>query len=825
MGKTQYSKPLVVVVALFVMFSCRHKTTVVAPLLDYVPNNASIVIRINDDATFKSELKNNGFLKQLSQTGMYKGISEKVKVLEHIESKSESLLAFLEEGKGNFELLYFTKYTPELFRTDSTAGLTVETLAYENTNIDKYTVGGEVLFGIRMDGNFIASTSQMLLENLIRNNGKQKADPELEKLFAVANTTKSATLIINNKNSGTLFESLLRSGQSIEVSGLTDFIALDLDAGQDRLRLSGINVANDSLKNAVNLFQNTGTINNTTPQFAPSNAEAIVSYSFGNYAIFAKNQQRFLDRSAVMDTLFNTTEEIGLIYLKSNKAIFLNSYSPEGITNFLEGMRLNSSDYQGNEILQLSQTDFLNTYFNPLVQNFEAAYCTILENAFVFAGDKETLQLIISNFKNSATFNKTPIFETAMELLADESNILFMANSDGVAQLLIDDFSDDFIGGLKNAELSKYSFAAQMVADDGFYHTNLVIRRMEKENKTNTTSPLFSIQLDAELATDPQFVINHRTGKKEIVVQDRENNLYLISTEGKVLWKKQLTGKVQGRIAQIDIYKNGRLQLAFTTDHQFLIVDRNGEEVRPFTKTYDGEILNPLGVFDYDGNKEYRFMVVQGQKLMLYDNKGTIVKGFTYTTAEAPMLGTPKHIRSGKKDYLVFRQTTGDLKILDRLGKIRINVAQKVDFSDNEVVFYDDMFGVTDIKGVLHQIDLDGKASATPLHLSKDHGMAATTKTLVVMNENTLEIKAKKVTLELGLYSKPKIFLLNNKIYVSVTDLQNQKVYMFDSNGDTIPGFPVFGNSSVDLADMDNDGKLELVAKDLDNSLIVYKIY
>ena len=48
------------------------------------------------------------------------------------------------------------------------------------------------------------------------------------------------------------------------------------------------------------------------------------------------------------------------------------------------------------------------------------------------------------------------------------------------------------------------------------------------------------MQLDAPLATDPQFVTDHRNNKKEIVVQDTENNLYLISTDGKVLWKKKL---------------------------------------------------------------------------------------------------------------------------------------------------------------------------------------------------------------------------------------------------------------------------------------------
>ena len=37
---------------------------------------------------------------------------------------------------------------------------------------------------------------------------------------------------------------------------------------------------------------------------------------------------------------------------------------------------------------------------------------------------------------------------------------------------------------------------------------------------------------------------------------------------------KQLTGKIQGLIQQVDLYKNGRLQMAFRTEDRFYILDR-----------------------------------------------------------------------------------------------------------------------------------------------------------------------------------------------------------------------------------------------------------
>ncbi|MEA1787324.1 ribonuclease HII [Arenibacter sp. GZD96] len=817
-------KAKILVLTLFMVCSCSPEKPKVSSLLPYIPSNAAVVIRINEDATFKSELKNNNFLKQLSKTGVYSTIRNKTQALHYVQSNGESFLAFLEVGKANFELVYISHAEKTLLKLENVSDKLIETLTYENRTIEKYVVNEVLFFRLRLNDIVFISTSQIPLENIVRSQSLT-VDTQLQKFLKVANTSKAATIFINTQKANPVFGALLTSDKSVAISEFTDFVALDVDAVQEQLQLNGVNIANDSVQSIVNLFNHTNPRNNTTAYMAPANTDALLSYTFTEYSIFAKNQQHYLDRSAPMDTLFKNVVEIGNIFMNTTKAVVLNADRSETIATFLDGLERNTLDYLGNEINELNQNDFLNTYFNPLVQNFTAQYYTILENSFVFAAEQETLQMIVSNFKNGNTFEQTNVYKTSMNQLADESSILFIANAAGLSQIMKADFANEVVRDFEKASLSDYVFAAQIVSDAGFYHTNMVIQKMEKQNRANSVSALFSVQLDAALATQPQFVLNHRTGKKEIVVQDIENYLYLISTDGKVLWKKQLSGRIQGPITQVDIYKNGRLQLAFTTDHHFLILDRNGEEVKPFNTSFDGEVLNPLAVFDYDGTKEYRFVVVHGTKIHMYNAKGEIVKGFTYTEAENPILGTPKHIRSGKRDYLVFRQKSGHIKILDRTGRPRIPVAEKIDFSENEVVFYEDTFTMTDTQGALHQIEETGKIKTTPLALQRDHGMDATTKTLVLMNDNVLQIKDKKLVLDLGMYSKPKLFVIKNKIYVSVTDLQNRKVYLFDSNGKAIPNFPVMGNSMIDLAEMDKDGKLALVVKDLDNSLIVYKMY
>ena len=56
-----------------------------------------------------------------------------------------------------------------------------------------------------------------------------------------------------------------------------------------------------------------------------------------------------------------------------------------------------------------------------------------------------------------------------------------------------------------------------------------------------------------------------------------------------------------------------------------------------------------------------------------------------------------------------------------------------------------------------------------------------------------------------------------------MTDLQSQKVYLFDSQSKPIDNFPVYGNSIIDMANIDSDSNLEFVTKGENNSIIVYQ--
>ncbi len=812
----------ITVLILLLIIACNPQLKNESSLLDFIPEKTSILIKINNFNNLQSEIKNNDLLNSLKSLKLYKEISDKTNILKYISPSSESLLAFSNSEDGTtVDMFFITKDSLDYLKKLASVINKKKLISHKNKSINEFTLKNSLFYCINLDNNFMLSSSKSLIEEVINKEIKDE-NKNLEKLYKTTNNLKPCNILINTKENNLFFNQPETKNFSYS-NFIGDWISLDGNINQSKLNFIGIGTSLDSISNTISLFKNTTPIHNTVQEYAPKTSEAILSFSFNDYSIFAQNRLNHLRLKKSLDTIFSTVEEIGIIYFNSKKSIILQTYGADNISEHLTKYRKTNIDFKSSQITALNNPNIISGNFNPLVNSFESNYYTIIGNAFIFSEDIETLQNIIDNFKNGTTFNKSSIYSSAKETIANESSILYICKNKKLKQN-ISNLSKTSLNDFDKIKLSDYFFAKQIVADKNFYHINLTIQKIKKENKSNTISPIFNIQLDNDLATDPQFVVNHRTNKKEIVVQDTENQLYLISTEGKVIWKKKLNGQVQGKIEQVDIYKNGKLQLAFTTNNQFLILDRNGKNVEPFNIMYEGGNLNPLAVFDYENNKNYRFVVTQGQKVFMYNSSGNIVSGFTYIESKSPIIQKPEHFRTNNKDYLTFMLENGDLKILNRIGKERVNVKNKINFSENGIKLYKNKFSITDNEGTLHQIATNGKTLQTKLKLSKNHSFEATNNTMVTIDENKVSIKGKKVNLELGVFNKPQIFYIKNKIYISITDIQNQKIYLFDSNAKAIQNFPINGSSKIDLSDMDNDEKLEVISKDTDNSIIVYKI-
>ena len=306
-------------------------------------------------------------------------------------------------------------------------------------------------------------------------------------------------------------------------------------------------------------------------------------------------------------------------------------------------------------------------------------------------------------------------------------------------------------------------------------------------------------------------------------MQDYKNKIYLFSNQGKFYWKKTIDGNIIGKVKQVDLFKNGRLQITFRTRNRLYILDRNGKNVNPFPiKIPNSKNLIPLSVFDYDKNRNYRFLLTQDNNVLMYNKNGKKVNGFKFKKTQSSIINSPKHIRFGSKDYIIIQEEDGNLQILNRQGKTRVKVKGEINFSRQEIYPYLSTFSGTDLKGNLIQIDTRGNILSSNLNLSKNHKFIIEYESLVTLSENKLSIKGIPITLPYGNYTKPKVFKFSDTVYITTTDIESEKVYLFKGNGKTVKGFPVYGTTSASLSKSEKSNQLELVVGSEKKDIVVY---
>lgn len=819
-----------ILLGLVFFLGCQPKEKKISGLLGYIPGNSFCTIKINDPETFKNDLRNNDFLKQFEKSVAYDDFTDFISRIKHIQTDSELLLCFNEVGKENFEYTFLFQKSDNYIKKDSSNTITSQRYTYEEKTIDEVTIEGKIAYHAVLDETIVISSSKLLIENIIRQTLSSAYMPEksFQRVFESTDETSVASVIIDGPESKSFFNYLFPENEFVTDNLPDNWFGLDLKIDQKKLNFNGVSIAKDSTGSSLSAFYNSKGITNTLPQITPVNALGIVSFTYDNWDDFkqslTKLEKNTLQAKKNYPKILNYTDEAGIIYTTSGKVASLHTTNIEGVKNELEIYSSEAGTHRNITVKKFEPYTLLVDEFRPLITDIAANFYVILDDYIVFADKLPAIHFLIDNYQNKTTLTESPSFEILKKDLNDQSAFMVIGINPEFRNLLEKEGSTMVSKSLSSIELKDYPlFAVQLVADNDFFHINGVISRIKASKQSGNVSQLFSVILETEVLNTPQFISNHRTDEKDIIVQDNLNQLYLISNEGNIRWKKKLEGPIISEVKQVDLYKNGRLQLAFNTENKLYIVDIKGDDVSPFPLDLKTKAKQQLSVFDYDNNRNYRFVVCGDKEVYMYDGQGEIVKGFTFNESKTPIINSPVHFRVSGKDYLVFTMTDG-IQILSRRGKPRVKVKGEIEPSGNPVFLYNNLITTTDASGNLVQIDFKGNITQKGLGLRENHKIVTSSRSLVSLSDNVLTIKGKPIEMDFGVYVGPQFFYVNNKIYIAITDLQINKVYLFDSQGDSISDFPVYGNSAIDLADLKNNKKIAIVTEGEKNALLVYAI-
>lgn len=262
--------------------------------------------------------------------------------------------------------------------------------------------------------------------------------------------------------------------------------------------------------------------------------------------------------------------------------------------------------------------------------------------------------LSISNSYQPSSYSLYADKDEMIDLFAKNQSLLF--NSSFL----------EFCGGVK-WNVNKYDNRL-------YYGISLYQNNKQKTNK----NVLWKLPLK-DIVWGPYAVKNHRTNTRDIVVQDSANVLYYIGANGKLKWTKSIESKIKGAPSQIDIYKNNKFQLLFNSNKLIYLIDILGNDVDGFPIFLPHQATNQVVAFDYDKNKNYRFLIsLNNSKIYNYNVDGEQVSGWFTPNLTSNVMMPITHFAINGLDYIMIIDESGKILMCNRKGEDRYKLKSKI---------------------------------------------------------------------------------------------------------------------------------------------------
>ena len=490
---------------------------------DYIPENSLIIIKIHNLGKFKSDIKNNEVLNKIGNSKY--NTKKQLELINNLNDETELIISLTK----NINEEVFTIITKD--------------------SIKEFDVFHKRINNINIYSNSLKNINEIQINY----------NKDFNKYAKTFNVNDSFSLILKKEISKEFLNSIFNLNNKIQDNSLS----FGVNIFNDKILLNGLSFLDDSLKLSNNIFKGSISSELKNYEITPKNITSLKSYNF-------KNLNNYLKKASIDEVkenrfsviLNNNSIEITEIKLDNEQVFIFRLDEIKLFKDYLINKNTISTKHRGFEIYNNTDLDI-----NPFISfaNFNNKEKILLfKDYLVFSNNEKTLKQFINDnlnkntLKSNSSFNR--LFSSISSFNTLNNNYFSGSNYNFFNELNLLNSKNDF---------TENSF--QLVQDNGIIHFNAVISKDTNEDENLKISKLFDVEIDEEIIMYPHFVKNHVTKNLDIVVQDTKNNLYLISKDGKVIWKKKINQPILGQISQIDIYKNGRLQLIFNTKNKIYV--------------------------------------------------------------------------------------------------------------------------------------------------------------------------------------------------------------------------------------------------------------
>jgi hypothetical protein len=746
-------------------------------------------------------------------------------------------------------------------------------------------------------GLIMVSPSGILLEEAIRQLDQQN-NTILESGFLQVSETAGqnveANIFINYRIFPQMLSMLLNEKYKNDLKKFTyfaDWGELDASIREDVILLNGFTTTDKSPDGYLNIFLDQQPQKIEIEKVIPDQVAAFLIFSIQDLQRFRKQYKEYLKTHGILENYQAEIDAVNEMYDINLEEMFYSFMDKEAgvfITNIknydrdqntfliLKTLSQNQAEDRIIEIItkaakkeKTSIQDFILDYqidnetsikiyrmpvtylasklLGKIFEGVQNQYCTFYDNYMIFGNSIPALakyihaNLLQNNLSSDLEFNKLSNF------MSSRANIYFymdISRSTEMIQRYLNEKGSVKIDERKENFRDFRTLAVQITNEDDLFYNNIFLNYSSEG--TNEPLTVWESHLDHPFEFKPRILINHNTQEKEILLQDKDNFVYLINSSGRILWKLKLESPILSDVFQIDYYNNGKLQYLFNTKTRIHLIDRNGNYVEKYPVILRASATNGLALFDYEDNKDYRiFLATEDRDIFAYNKEGQILKGWSPDKTEQILYRPLHHFRLAEKDYIVCTDNYSTY-ILDRKGETRMNVkvhfpvSQNNDFkTDFNTPGIKPRIAITDTSGHIHFIYFDGSTEElscgdfTGRHYFEYVDLDGNgKKEFIFADRNELKVFTFNKKIKFSRQFKSKISFApvtyqfsDTNIKIGIVCSETGDIYLINNDGSIYEGFPLKGSTPFSITNFGRStSKFNLLVGSNHNFLYNYSV-
>jgi hypothetical protein len=351
--------------------------------------------------------------------------------------------------------------------------------------------------------------------------------------------------------------------------------------------------------------------------------------------------------------------------------------------------------YGDKNIKKLNIEEFPAILLGDAFTGFESSYYTSIDDYVIIGNSFDAIKMMMNDLEEDNTWGKSLNFVRFFENIQKKANLSYFVNFSNAWNSFYGNLNERWKDFFKKYDYQFKHFeqiSFQFSNINHHFYTSAAIQHRPKTSVIETPTSFFKEQVvvtEHPIITRPFVVKSHLDRSLEIILQDSASNLYLISSQGDILWRDSIGQKIRGEVFQVDFYKNNKLQYLFVTKNGLHILDRNGDYIPgfpvSFRKTIEVEWFN---LIDYDNSKRYRILLADNKgRVFLFDQYGELLEGWNPKEFGGRFSSVPFHLRVGGRDCMIAIEENGTLNTLTRRGEFYRGFPVKLEYGIESPVF------------------------------------------------------------------------------------------------------------------------------------------